>query len=309
MVVTPAGTIELTPVVFDDSDLFLEWEAGLGWDAESTQLSAGANEIRFDHFALPGLIVSHYCSKQSMRDVFAAPDGTVVLLFSRTKLPVVWCGRHVPPTLLAVVRSGREQWVVLPAGLDAYEIIISEDLIRETEIFPPRFLAETTDLDRAFVPLTEPITGEFLRLMDSFFDQARGVNGSPAAGVLQARFFDFVIDGLQRVIDAGLAARGPSRLRNGRRSDLVQKGRDFVLSHVAADLSADDMARALGVSHRVLNYAFRDCLGMSPYQYILTEKLHSARRQLKLSRANVLDVSFLDSDADECRGEALGYRL
>ena len=247
MVVTPAGEIELTPAVFDDSDLFYEWEAGLGWDAESTQLSAGANEIRFDHFALPGLIVSHYCSKQSMRDVFAAPDGTVVLLFSRAKLPVVWCGRHVPPTLLAVVRSGREQWVVLPAGLDAYEIIISEDLIRETEIFPPRFLAETTDLDRAFLPLTEPITGEFLRLVDSFFDQARGVNGSQAAGVLQARFFDFVIDGLQRVIDAGLAARGPSRLRNGRRSDLVQKGRDFVLSHVAADLSADDMARALGV--------------------------------------------------------------
>ena len=168
--------------------------------------------------------------------------------------------------------------------------MVSEDLIRRTEIFPPRFFMETTDLDRAFVPLTEPITGKFLRSMDAFFDQARGVSGSPAAGVHQARFFDSIIDGLQRVIDAGLTARGSSRLRNGRRFDLVQKGRDFVSAHLTADLSADDMARALGVSYRVLNYAFRDCLGMSPYRYILTEKLHSARRQLKFSGASVLDV-------------------
>lgn len=292
MGITPATDTRLIPVSFDDADLFYEWEKRLGLDVDSTQLSAGANEIRFDHFVLPGLLVSHFCSKQSMRDVFAVPDGSVILLFKREKLPVVWCGRHVPPTLLPVVRSGRENWCLLPAGLDAYEFIISEDLIRETEIFPPRFFAETTDLDRAFVPLTEPITGKFLRGMDSFFDQARRVNGSPAPGVHQARFFDFIIDGLQRVIDAGVAARGPSRLRNGRRFDLVQKGRDFVSAHRAADLSADDMARALGVSYRVLNYAFRDCLGMSPYRYILTEKLHSARRELKLSGARVVDVCF-----------------
>jgi AraC-like DNA-binding protein len=292
MSTTPARETRLIPVSFDDADLFYEWERRLGWDVESTQLSAGANEIRFDHFALPGLLVSNFCSKQSMRDVFAAPDGAVVLFFSRVKLPLVWCGRHVPPTLSPVARSGRENWCVLPAGLDAYEFIISEDLIQKTEIFPPSFFAKTTDLNRACVPLTEPITGEFLRGMDSFFDQARDVNGSPAAGIHQAQFFDFIIDGLQGVIDAGLAAQGPARLRNGRRFDLVQQGRDFVSAHLAADLSADDMARALGVSYRVLNYAFRDCLGLSPYQYILTEKLHSARRQLKFSGASVLDVSF-----------------
>lgn len=292
MSTTPAKETRLIPVSFDDADRFYEWERRLGLDVDSTQLSAGANEIRFDHFVLPGLLVSHFCAKQSMRDVFAVPDGSVILLFNRVKLPLVWCGTHLPPTMLAVVRSGRENWCVLPAGMDAYEFIISEDLIRRTEIFPPSFFAETTDLDRAFVPLTEPITGDFLGRMDSFFDQARGSDGATAAGVHQARLSDSIIDGLQQVIDAGLAARGLSRLRNGRRFDLVQQGRDFVSAHLEADLSADDMARALGVSYRVLNYAFRDCLGMSPYRYILTEKLHSARRQLKSSGISVIDTCF-----------------
>jgi AraC family ethanolamine operon transcriptional activator len=96
---------------------------------------------------------------------------------------------------------------------------------------------------------------------------------------------------LQQVVDAGLAARGLSRLRNGRRADLVKKGRNFVSSRLATDLSADDMARALGVSYRVLNYAFRDCLGMSPYQYILTERLHAVRRQLKSRSVSVTEAS------------------
>ena len=34
MGITPAREIELTPVVFDDADLFYEWEAALEWDVD-----------------------------------------------------------------------------------------------------------------------------------------------------------------------------------------------------------------------------------------------------------------------------------
>ena len=61
-------------------------------------------------------------------------------------------------------------------------------------------------------------------------------------------------------------------------------------AHLTRELSADNMAQALGVSYRVLNYAFRDSLGMSPYQYILTQKLHAIRRQLKSSVVSVTEA-------------------
>lgn len=126
MGINPAMEIELSRVLLDDVDLFSEWEIGLGWDIESTQLSAGANEIRFDHFAFPGLLVGHFCSKQSMKNVFAVPEGMVVLLICRTKLPIIWCGRYLPPTVTGIIHSGRENWAVVPAGLDCYEFMLSQ---------------------------------------------------------------------------------------------------------------------------------------------------------------------------------------
>jgi AraC-like DNA-binding protein len=284
--------IQISRALFEDVDHFSEWETDLGWDIESLQLSSGSNEILFDYFAFPDLLVSHFSVRQSMQNIFALPDGMILLTICRRKAPVFWCGRHVPTNLMAVVRPGREHWVVLPEAWDAYEFTISEDLIRRTELFPTRFQEEAAPLERACVPLVEPVTARFLRRLDSWFRRAHDSNGSPGGGVHRALLFDSIMDGLQQVIDAGLEARNGHRLRTSRRTDLVAKGRDFVSANLGADISADDMAQELGVSYRVLNYSFRDSLGLSPYRYILTAKLHEARRRLQRSDVSVTEACF-----------------
>jgi hypothetical protein len=203
-----AAEIELTPVSLSDVDLFSEWERDLGWDIWFTQLSAGTNEIRFDHFALPGLLVGRFRSKQSMESVFAVPDGMVVFTIPRARKPLVWSGQRLPPTLMGVVRAGRENCAVLPAGWDCYEFMVSEDLIRRTEVFPPHFLAETTRLARAYLPLVERTTGRFLEQLDSFFHVDEGVDKLPGTVVPRARFFECLIEGLHQVF-AGLV--GPPK--------------------------------------------------------------------------------------------------
>ena len=291
MSINPAKKIEISSVRFSDVDHLSEWVTSVGWDINNTQISAGVNEICYDHFAFPDLLVSHYTMKQAMQAVFAIPDGMVLFLIVRAKLPLVWCGRQLPPTLLGVARSGRENWVVTPAGWDCYEFMVSEDLIHRTGIFPPDFFAKTTRLERAFLPLMEPITGQFLQQMDAFFQQGRGMNGSPGTAVRRGEFFDFTIHGLQQVVDAGLSAGGSHELKSTRRPELIKKAIDFMAADPGTDLSLDDMTQALGISYRVLNYAFRDTLGLSPYQYLLTEKLHAVRRQLKSSNVSVTEAS------------------
>ena len=69
MSLNAAADLELAPLAFGDVDLFSEWEIGLGWDIESTQLSAGPNDISFGHFSFPGLLVGHFRSQQSMQNV------------------------------------------------------------------------------------------------------------------------------------------------------------------------------------------------------------------------------------------------
>lgn len=105
-------------------------------------------------------------------------------------------------------------------------------------------------------------------------------------GILNSRN----IHGLMQVIDAGVSARDSHRLPPTRRLDLVEKGRDYVSAHLITDNSADDIAQALGVSYPALHYAFREALGVSPYQYVLTQKLHAVRRLLKSTDLSVGDA-------------------
>jgi len=286
----PVHKLELTRVAIDDVDRFSEWVKGVGWDVKPIQLSAGANEISYDHFIFPEMLVAHWKSVQSMWNASAIPQGFVVLVITRAKLPAIWNGSHFPPNLMAILRPGIEHWDVLPAGWDAYEIMIAEELIHRTELFPPDCLGGQSMVTRAFLPLAEPVTGRFLQGMDAFFLQGRGTSRSPLAAVQESRFFEFIIHGLMQVVDAGLQARGSFKLRTTRRPDIVKKAKDFVCSHLDESISTDDVAQALGVSNRVLDYAFRDSLGASPYQYILTEKLHAVRRLLKSSDVSVTEA-------------------
>lgn len=294
MSIDAASELKLLPLIFDDVDRFCDWEQGLGFQIEATQLSAGGGEVKFDHFAFPGLLVSHFSTKPSMQNFFALPEGVVLFAICRTELPALWCGKHFPPTFLAVLHSKREQWVVLPGGWECYEFIVSEDLIYETEILTPASFAKTKRPEHACVPLVGPVTRNFLQKMDAAFERARGGNGSSGNTIHKQHFFSFIIDGLQQVIDAGLSAMDAKALKPARRSGLVKMGIDFVYANIRNDISAYDMAKALGVSYRVLSYAFRDSLGVSPYQYILTEKLHGVRRELKSESASVIQscVSF-----------------
>ncbi len=276
-----------TPTSFDDVDQFSSWERDLGWDIESTQLSPGANRVGFDHFALPGLLVGHFRSRQSMRNVFALPDGIVVFVICRERLPLVLCGLEVPPWQLFVARSGREHWSFEAAGWDSYEFMVSEELIARTEVFPADFFSRTSRLEEACLPLVQPETSNYLRAIDSLFRAARSEEPLDAS-----ECYDVILDGLQRVVDAGLVASGVSLPRTLRRFDLVMQADEFMDAHLAANLTADEIAQSLGVSLRVLSYAFQDAYRVSPYGYFLSKRLHAVRRQLKTGAASVTDASW-----------------
>jgi AraC-like DNA-binding protein len=239
---------------------------------------------------LPELTASHFRNNGVMQNTFAVPEGMVVFLICRAKLPFIWSGREFAPSLMGICRSYDEQWAVIPEGWDCYEFLTSEALIRRSEVFPPEFFAKTTRIEDAYLPLVEPETSRFLKRMDVLFARLRNANRQPGFEVGRAEFLDSVVSGLQQVIDTGLAARGAPP-RTTRRADLIAKAKEVMSANLEADFTADDLAQSLGVSYRVLNYACQSNLGMSPYQYLLTEKLHAVRRKLKTSDASVTEAS------------------
>lgn len=266
----------------------VEFSKQIGWDNIGTQLTPGANRISFDSFSLPGLMVAHYRVQQSIHNVFSLPSGMVLFLICREKLPLVWCGRELPPTLLGIAREGLEHEVVLRPGWDSYEFIVSEELIRQTEIFPTDFFKKTRQFEKAFLPLVAPITDLFLRQLDVIFQLDNATNDQ--ASIDSTQFYDMIINGLLNVVDEGLRALDSRELKKVRRPDLVKNARELVTESIDGDLSVAGMSKNLGVSERVLNYAFRESLGISPLQYIQVQKLHATRRLLKTADLSVSDV-------------------
>ena len=282
--------IELTPLAFEDIDHMVEFSQQIGWDNIGTQLTPGKNRICYNSFHLPGLMVAHYRVEQSIHNVFNLPEGTVLFLICRIKLPLIWCGRELPPTLLGIARAGLEHEVVLNPGWDCYEFMVSEDLIRQTEVFPADFFNKTRRLEDAYLPLMEPITDRFLQHLDGMFQPDNTIRGDRLPTVDQAQFYDFIIHGLMHVVDTGLSVLDSHELKTVRRPDLVSDARDLVTANLDRAFTVAGMSESLGVSERVLNYAFRDSLNISPLQYIQVQKLHAARRQLKNHGLSVADV-------------------
>ena len=62
---------------------------------------------------------------------------------------------------------------------------------------------------------------------------------------------------------------------------------EVIRSNLHEDLTTEEIARSVGVSYRAMHYAFREALGVSPYQYVQTERLHSIRRLLKTSDISI----------------------
>jgi len=73
-----------------------------------------------------------------------------------------------------------------------------------------------------------------------------------------------------------------SKSRLNTRMRYVTKAIDFLSNADLKYTSLKDLIQTLHISHRVLEYAFKDCLGMSPKQYLTRLRLNAIRKELIL---------------------------
>jgi AraC-like DNA-binding protein len=95
-----------------------------------------------------------------------------------------------------------------------------------------------------------------------------------------------------------------------RRFCQAHQARDFIRAHLNEPISIDQVARAIGVSRRQLEYAFRTTFDVSPREFIHLRRLNEIRRTLLQSRPNVLSVTqaALDHGVSHLGRFAVSYR-
>ena len=258
----------------------------MGWEIESTQISSGHGGVVFDHLAWPGLLIGRFGSLGTMHNTFVVPDETVVLLVCRRMLPVFWSGQELPPDVMPILRAGVEHISRIPAGWDSYELMISEDLIRRTELLPLRILDERVPVEDSWLRLPEAHRRQYVAQLDALFGIGNRVatNGVPTTSFGQ---FRFLVDGLRRLVSAATGPHNGFAPRVTRRADLVRKGEALMRERLSHGVTVDEISQAVGASYRALNYAFQDAYGTSPGRFLRVLKLNRARRLLRTSDITV----------------------
>jgi AraC family transcriptional regulator, ethanolamine operon transcriptional activator len=90
----------------------------------------------------------------------------------------------------------------------------------------------------------------------------------------------------------------PARGDHARQSQalVVQAAEQYALSHVEEHVYVSDLCRAAAVSERVLEYAFKETLGLTPVAYLTRLRLHRARQALLAASQGTTTVSAVALD-------------
>jgi LacI family transcriptional regulator len=120
------------------------------------------------------------------------------------------------------------------------------------------------------------------------------MEGYHAAATLDHLLHRRVVAGAEECIPPlGVIARESTEtvaFRDPRLCDAIE----YLNEHISAPIGVQELASRVGVSRRWMEYAFRDALGESPYQYIRRRRLKLARRLLeKDATAKIYEVASL----------------
>jgi len=128
----------------------------------------------------------------------------------------------------------------------------------------PAGFGETIGLQDGFV------TQAFLALADDRTDEA-------AWAMVADHYLDAMLVRLAALMTYGASPQSP---RVALTQSTVRRVRDYVAAHLADPISLDDMARVAGYSRYHFVRAFRQATGLSPYGYVIDQRLTTAQQML-----------------------------
>ena len=291
----------LTTNSFDDVDLAHEYCVKHGWATVWTQLFSTPCQIDLDTVRLHGLNITHIRLAGTFKNTFVLPPNVTAFSVPRQRTEWVFCGREIKQDMMVFSRLNDVHFATHTPGWDYYEFSLTDDLVRETEVIPPKFFKKIKAPKEGFLPLVEPATSDLVFVLDYYFHLIRAGNQINAQ-----LFYEIVLEKIAGLISAGLKARDLQEVepRSMRHPDLIVPALQ-ILKEESATMTARQLAHRLGVSYRVLLNAMSDSVWCTPQVAIQIARLHRARQELKRDRDSTSEICMRNGFT----GRARFYRM
>jgi AraC family transcriptional regulator len=66
---------------------------------------------------------------------------------------------------------------------------------------------------------------------------------------------------------------------------------DYIHEHLDQDLKLADLAQLLGISQFHFSHSFKQAIGVSPYQYLIQQRIERAKQLLKQTERSIMDIA------------------
>lgn len=282
-VLMPAAPVVLRPPLplqrFLTSDLDEHARNMDGWQVRYDQVSPGAFEGELMAFRSDWMQLVRDRSNQALIKSGAAWKGAITFSIPLSAQGAVYCSGHpiYEPSLL-VAHGENLPELHTPQHLDLLGVAIEE---HELEHVLERQGSEfkITDLPRCYRLGNSSVQRELTALLDELAgcDQVRDAllgHDSIRRGIRDAVMLHL----LELIAPDKAPPLNPTA-----RKRMVDRAREYSLSHLDQPLSILDLCNHIGASRRKLQYCFQETLGINPVAYLRALRLNAVRRELRMS--------------------------
>ena len=278
-VLTPVASVVLAPTLplqrFLTSDIDEHARNMDGWQVRYDQLSPGSFAGELLEFRSDWMQLVRDRSNQAMVKSGVAWKGAITFSIPLSADGPVYCSGHPihEPSLL-VAHGENLPELHTPQHLDLLGVAIEEHALEHVlECQGIQF--RITDLPRCYRLGDSSVQRDLAAL----FDELAGCDAVLGHDSIRRGIRDAVMLHMLELIAPDQAPP----LNPTARKRMVDRAREYALSHLDEPLSILDLCNHIGASRRKLQYCFQETLGINPVAYLRALRLNAVRRELRIS--------------------------
>jgi AraC family ethanolamine operon transcriptional activator len=245
------------------------------WELEMHQLSAGRMDTRLNFVQLDGILVNRERWSHRVFATGATPPGYLALAGPYTERTFRWCGDEIDSRHFACAFGKTATEFLTPDQSDHWVLLVPLDRITD-------HIGEAAVADAArqrHVLPCDPTIGRNIRA------RVAAVQGtfSGREDLLDDRRLvaAAVSDLLDSVGTLLISAHPEGGLSTPRKRYLACRRALHIAGQLTSPISVPELAKAVGVSRRVLERGFQETVGVSPQRYLRWNRLNHLYRTLR----------------------------
>ena len=251
-------------------------------DVLSIQLQPGTLTIHNQVIELDEITITRYASNRKMFQYLTIPSKHVLFVLTSGIInDCKWCGVDVTDNSLLILHPQQEHQALIPTVWESVEIMISDEAIINESILSELLWRQTLQPTKAMFNRLPAHISTLRQKLLNLFRSTKRLDALLNDKIAQNTLKDQIIDEL-RMILLKIETDGfqHQSMSQSRRYHYFSRAMAFIEANLEHPLTVQQICDQIGTTPRTLQLTFKELSGVSPYQYILSRKLHSIQQDL-----------------------------